>query len=247
MFEQTFVQTQAQTRKPWTVAVSLSVQCVAVGVVLLVPLLHPDSLRIPDPLQPHLIRTWISQPPLPPQHAAARTSAIAAPAAPRIFVYQPPSARTTATQPTIEMPTGDAALNAWAGPVGATFGPSLGTTVALPPVTPPQRPVAPASPKPPASGPVPIGGDVAAAKLIYGPAPIYPRLAVTARSQGTVKLEAVISADGTIRNLRVVSGPPLLVNAAVEAVRQWRYHPTLLNGIAVEVITEIDVNFTLAK
>ena len=50
MFEQTFVQTQAQTRKPWTVAVSLSVQCVAVGIVLLIPLLHPDNLRIPDPL-----------------------------------------------------------------------------------------------------------------------------------------------------------------------------------------------------
>jgi protein TonB len=247
MFEQTFVQTQAKTRKPWTVAVSLSVQCVAVGIVLLIPLLHPGNLRIPDPLQPHLIRTWITQPPLPPQHMAARTSAIAAPAAPRIFIYTPPSAHSTAAQPSIEMPTGEPELGAWAGPAGGPFGPALTTTVALPPVATPQRPVATPSPKPAASGPLKIGGDVAAAKLIYGPAPIYPRIAVTARSQGIVVLEAVIAVDGSIRNLRVVSGPPLLVNAAVEAVRQWRYHPMLLNGVAVEVLTEIDVNFTLSS
>jgi protein TonB len=247
MFEQTFVQTPAQTRKPWTVAVSLSLQCLAIGIVLLIPLLHPDSLRIPDPLQPHLIRTWITQPPLPPQHAVARTSAIAAPAPLRIFVYTPPSAHSTAVQPTIEMPTGDSEPSAWAGPVGAAFGPSLATTVALPPVLPAPRPVAPPPPKAAASGPLKVSEGVAAAKLIYGPAPIYPRLAVTARSQGTVVLEAEIAVDGSIQKLRVVSGPPLLVNAAVEAVRQWRYHPTLLNGIAVEVLTEIDVNFSLSK
>jgi protein TonB len=247
MFEQTFIQTQAKTRKPWTVAVSLSVQCVAVGIVLLIPLLHPDQLRIPGLQQPRLIRTWITQPPLPPQHATPHASTVTAPVAPRPFVYTPPSAHSTAAQPTIEMPAGDPALSAWAGPPSGQFGAALTNTVALPPVSPPQRPIAPTSPKPAASGPVPVGGDVEAAKLIYGPAPLYPRIALMARSQGIVKLEAVISADGSIRNLSVVSGPPLLVNAAVEAVRQWRYHPTLLNGIAVEVITEIDVNFTLAR
>ncbi len=245
MFEQTFVQTQAKTRKPWTVAVSLSVQCLAVGVVLLIPLLHPDSLRIPDPLQPHLIRTWITQPPLPPQHMAARTSAITAPAAPRPFVYTPPNAHSTTAPQSIEMPTGDPEPGVWAGPAGASFGPALTTTVALPPVAP--KPVVPVSPKSVPTGPLKVSEGVAAAKLIFGPAPIYPHLAVAARSQGIVRLEAVIATDGSIRNLRVVSGPPLLVNAAVEAVRQWRYHPTLLNGVAVEVLTEIDVNFTLSK
>ena len=221
-------------------------QCLVVGIVLLIPLLHPDNLRLPDPLQPHLIRTWITQPPLPPQHMAARTSAIAAPAAPRIFVYTPPAHSTAAPQ-NIEIPTGEPELSAWAGPSTGQFGPSLTTTVALPPVAPAQRPVASPSPKPVASGPLKVSEGVAAAKLIYGPSPIYPRIAVTARSQGIVVLEAVIATDGSIRNLRVVSGPPLLVNAAVEAVRQWRYHPTLLNGIAVEVLTEIDVNFSLSK
>jgi protein TonB len=81
----------------------------------------------------------------------------------------------------------------------------------------------------------------------FGSFPNYDWLSLLGARQGVVKLEAVIAADGSIRNLRVVSGPPLLVNAAVAAVRQWRYHPTLLNGVAVEVLTDIDVNFALAK
>jgi len=77
--------------------------------------------------------------------------------------------------------------------------------------------------------------------------PDYPPLARMARVQGTVRLEAVISTDGRIQNLRVLTGHPLLVNAALEAVARWRYQPTLLNGEPVEVVTEIDVNFTLAE
>jgi protein TonB len=66
-----------------------------------------------------------------------------------------------------------------------------------------------------------------------------------AHIQGTVVLEAIISREGTIENLRAVSGHPLLVPAAVDAVRRWRYEPTLLNREPVEVITEVDVNFKL--
>ena len=83
------------------------------------------------------------------------------------------------------------------------------------------------------------------ARLVNQARPQYPPLARQARVQGTVKLEAVISKDGTIEELKVVSGHPLLVQAALDAVRQWRYQPTELNGVAVEVITTIDVNFTL--
>jgi protein TonB len=90
-----------------------------------------------------------------------------------------------------------------------------------------------------------VGTGVQAANLIFGPKPVYPQLAKSARVQGTIKLQAIIAVDGTIKNLRLISGPPLLVNAAVEAVRRWQYKPTLLNGSPVEVITEIDVNFTL--
>jgi protein TonB len=85
------------------------------------------------------------------------------------------------------------------------------------------------------------------ANLIRQVRPQYPPLAKAARVQGTVKFEAIIAKDGTIQNLKVVSGPPLLVNAALEAVKQWQYKPTLLNGEPVEVITTIDVNFTLSQ
>ncbi len=82
--------------------------------------------------------------------------------------------------------------------------------------------------------------------LIYQPKPVYPPLAKQARIQGTVKFTAIIGRDGTIQNLTLISGHPLLVQAATEAVKQWRYKPTLLNGEPVEVVTQIDVNFTLS-
>jgi protein TonB len=83
--------------------------------------------------------------------------------------------------------------------------------------------------------------------LIYQPKPVYPPLARAARISGTVRLTAVIARDGTIQHLQLISGPPLLTAAALEAVAKWRYKPTLLSGEPVEVITEILVNFTLSN
>ena len=83
------------------------------------------------------------------------------------------------------------------------------------------------------------------ARLLNQARPVYPPLARQARVQGTVRLEAVISKEGAIEELKVLNGHPLLVQAALDAVKQWRYQPTQLNGVAVEVITTIDVNFTL--
>jgi periplasmic protein TonB len=90
-----------------------------------------------------------------------------------------------------------------------------------------------------------VGGQVEAARLIYQVQPQYPDIAKMARVQGTVRLEAVISPAGVIQSLRAVSGPPLLIKAAIDAVSRWRYQPTLLNGEPVEVSTAIEVNFTL--
>jgi protein TonB len=75
--------------------------------------------------------------------------------------------------------------------------------------------------------------------------PIYPPLARQTRISGTVRLHAIISKDGSIQQLEVMSGHPLLQQAALDAVRQWRYQPTLLNGEPVEVDTTIDVIFSL--
>ena len=96
-----------------------------------------------------------------------------------------------------------------------------------------------------APGAIRVGGNVQSANLIDQVKPVYPPLAKQARIQGTVKFNVVIAQDGTLKSLQVISGHPMLVQAALEAVRQWRYKPTLLNGSPVDVITTIDVNFTL--
>lgn len=86
-----------------------------------------------------------------------------------------------------------------------------------------------------------------AARIVRRVLPIYPPLARTARISGVVRLQAIIATDGTIAELNVVSGHPLLIKAAVDAVKQWVYKPTVLNGKPVPVDTQIDVNFTLGR
>lgn len=83
--------------------------------------------------------------------------------------------------------------------------------------------------------------------LVRDVKPVYPEIAVRTRTQGTVVLHALISKDGSIESLQVVSGHPFLARAALEAVRQWRYRPYLLNGQPIEVETQITVNFTLGN
>jgi protein TonB len=106
---------------------------------------------------------------------------------------------------------------------------------------------APPPPKPEAPKRIVVGGNVQEAKIINKPLPPYPPLARQARISGTVKLHAIISKEGTVQQLEVISGHPLLVQAALSAVRQWRYQPTLLNGQPVEVETVIDVVFSLSS
>ena len=91
-----------------------------------------------------------------------------------------------------------------------------------------------------------VGGNVAKTRLVRHVRPQYPPLAREARVQGVVKFSAVLSEDGSIQKLKVMSGHPLLVPSAMAAVKRWRYKPTLLNGEAVEVLTDIDVNFFLS-
>ena len=98
------------------------------------------------------------------------------------------------------------------------------------------------------SGPpmrVTIGGNVQAARLIHRVQPAYPEEASKEKISGTVKLHVVIAKDGKVQQIQVVSGHPLLVQAAIDAVRQWQYQSTLLNGQPVEVDTQIDVVFAL--
>ncbi len=90
-----------------------------------------------------------------------------------------------------------------------------------------------------------VGGLVQQNLAVTRVPPVYPEQAKKARIQGVVRLEATISPEGRVTNLKVISGHPLLVQSSLDAVRQWQYKPTLLYGEAVEVITTVDVNFTL--
>jgi protein TonB len=119
------------------------------------------------------------------------------------------------------------------GQMGGVIGGIISSTpVAVPKVATPQR--------------VRVSQGVSQGLLIKKVQPPYPPLARSARIQGTVILQAEISKDGTIQNLRLISGHPMLAPAAIEAVKQWRYKPYFLNGEPVEVETQITVNFTLS-
>jgi TonB family protein len=101
---------------------------------------------------------------------------------------------------------------------------------------------------PPASGKrLRIGGNVITNNLLSQVRPSYPADAKAAGIQGTIKLGVLVGTDGHVSDLVLISGPPALVQSAVDAVHQWVYRPTLLNGEPVEVISTIDVNYTLAQ
>ena len=99
---------------------------------------------------------------------------------------------------------------------------------------------------PPGTKQITVGGNVQQAKLVSQARPAYPPLAKQARISGVVHLQTIIAKDGTVRDIRVLSGHPLLIPSALEAVKNWVYQTTLLNGEPVEVMTQIDVNFTLS-
>jgi protein TonB len=249
MFDQVLVQNTARTRRPVAVAFSFGVQVLVVGVTILLPLLHTEAitgLRIP-----HIFTAPPAghSEPIIPEHTAvpaARRSGVT----PRVFTGS--TFRAPARVPHDILADDRAPAEVFAGtagPVipGAQNGVPGGIGYEIPSLPKPAPPVA-APPKPSVPPkPVVVGGDVQAAKLIRQVTPVYPTLAKQARVSGTVYLEAIIDRNGAIESLRVKSGSGLLARAAVDAVRQWLYRPTLLNGVPVEVLTEIEVNFRLSQ
>ena len=244
----------ARTRKPLTLVVSIITHGSLAAALILVPLFQEQLLPhvgIFEPLRPPEVHARVVD--LAP---AARQSAPAplAPAATALYV---PIAIPNDIIRYVDVPIGNSEGFPVAGPGGSNNGPNisgligldLNPRVATPPPAPPAPPPAPPKapePAPAPTTPVPRGGDVTLSNLVHQVLPVYPMLAQKARVQGIVVLEAVITREGSIdpARIRVISGHVLLNDAALDAVKQWRYKPTLLNKKPVEILTTISVNFS---
>jgi len=245
MFEQSLLLDHAAGKKTGALAASLTIQTLAVGVMIAIPLIFSDRL----PYVPRYISLSLPAPPPPPQpeRTAASSSPSRANSGPlKVYVVQRPILNLTQIPSieSIDAPPSYAA-SADIGVPGGTGAPSLMSQLFSEAMPKPRPRIAdpPAAPVKPTL----VSSGVQAAKLLKKVIPIYPPLAKQARVSGTVQLLGVIAKDGTIQQLQVVGGHPLLVKAALDAVRQWIYRPTLLNGQAVEVIAPIDVIFSLSN
>ena len=248
MFEQTFVDGVAKTNKSWTVMLSFIGQVFLVIVLILIPLIYTDTLP-----RAQLTSFLVAPPPPPPPPPPP------APAPPKIVKVIPrqfdagrlmapktiPKDIAQIREEELPPPSSAGVVGGVPGGVSGPGGVLGGIIGAVPSAAPPPPP--PVKKEEPKLTRIRVGGNVQAANLIRKITPVYPPLAKQARIQGTVRFTAIIGKDGTIQNLQLVSGHPLLVEAARQAVSQWQYKPTLLNGEPVEVVTQIDVNFTLSQ
>lgn len=235
MFDQLVESTnKAKTNKVWSFWVSVLAEALILFILILIPLIYTSAL--PKAL---LNSTFLAAPPPPPPPPP--------PPAVVHVVHQKPVFQKNFVAPTVipkriekivEQPqqpdigmVGGVVGGVPGGSSGGVIGGIIGGTGPAPP------------PKP--SAPLRVGGAVMAAKALYEPPPQYPQIAKMAHVSGTVILHAIIAEDGTIQQLTFISGPALLRNAAMEAVRTWRYKPTLLDGQPTKVDTTISVVFTL--
>src|SRR6266571_7079067 len=254
MFEQSFVDGVGKTNKPWTVMLSFLVQTLCIGIAILIPLLFTDALPKTQ-LTSFLVAPPPPPPPPPPPAATAPVKVVKV--IPRQFdagkLMQPKAIpKDIAMIKEEELPPAAGVQGVVGGvpggvPGGVAGGVLGGIIGGVPSAAPPPPPPVKVEEKKAAPQRIRVGGNVQAAMAIRAPKPTYPPLAKQARIQGVVRLNAIIGKDGTIQELKAASGHPLLVPAALEAVKQWLYKPTLLDGEPVEVVTVIDVNFTLSQ
>lgn len=252
MLESSLFESQRRTklRNPATAVVSTIVHVAIVAALVLVPLLHTQALTLP-PVDMSLFMPRVEQPRRVAVFAAKRdvprpTRAVA----PDLFTA--PTVIPEATLSDVLDVAASVDLPYLPGTAGSPGAPRLPgiigdrfaeITAPAPPATPP--PVPPPPSVVTKTQLVRQSAGVQAANLIHQVKPVYPPLAVKTRTQGMVVLEATISREGSIESLRVVSGHPLLTQAAIDAVRQWKYRPTMLSGEPVDVITTITVTFSL--
>ena len=247
MFEEMVVSNAKgkKTNKPWTVFISMLLQIGFLAILILIPLIYTEAL--PKTLMSSILLAPPPPPPPPPPPAAVQVVKIKPVAhlmdagkliAPKVIPKDIKMIKEEEQPP--DMGMGGVAGGVPGGVAGGSMGGVIGGVIGG------SGTAAPPPPKPTVTR-TRVGGAVQAAKLVNRVQPMYPPLARQTRISGTVKLHAIIGKTGTVEQLQVVSGHPLLVQSALDAVRQWRYQPTLLNGEPVEVDTEIDVIFSLAQ
>jgi protein TonB len=223
-------------RKRWAVVISGTLQSACLLILLIVPLIYTEAL--PGKI---FKTTWVGPPQPARSDAQAPTERVSTRAV-RLLnhgVLMAPGRIPATVSMTREAPL-PPEPPVGQGPIGDNTNFDLLSVAPSAEIV--KRPVVPSVPQR-----VPVTSTIEAAKLISRVQPAYPALAIQARIQGNVVLHAIIGRDGRVSELQVLSGHPLLVSAAVEAVRQWRYSPTLLNGQAVEVETTITVSFVLGQ
>jgi protein TonB len=227
-----------RTRRSWTTLTSFGLEVLAIGLLLLLPVLKtvglPSARTVSTPITlGRRAPVALVATPHGGTHYAAQNNVVA-----RFLAPGPVHRRVdTASDEPSPDPLGGPIGTAGPGfPTGAPDGAPLplvsGTSAILPTLHPTLVPVIRKS-------------SMLEGNLIRRVQPVYPPLARTARVQGSVVLYALISKAGTMENLHALSGPPLLVPAAIDAVSQWRYRPYILNSEPIEVETQITVNFVL--
>lgn len=221
--------TRPRTR--WTVTGSCMAHGALVAAILALPALGPMALP-PFTRPVGLVIAEVLPPPMP---VAPRELPRVTESAPTIPLEAPD--RISKEEPRPTPPLGSF-------PTTNPFGvPSVGTAASIGErFTPPTVQTA-TTQKP--DGPIRPGGHILAPARSHYVAPVYPPIAVQARSEGTVILEAVIDETGAVRDVTVLRSAPLLDRAAIDAVKQWRYTPTRLNGVPVAIVMTVTVTFTL--
>jgi periplasmic protein TonB len=217
-------------RRAWTTAASLTVQAVVLSLFALIPMLYPDAISLLRP-EPISIPMFSTAPP-PPTNATHHSVAVSPTSSAQFIPVRDSSIHFGHARDSVE----------------ATTVPNVGAFIAgdsMPLIPTGRGPEVRLTPTE-VTKPVRLS-HMEPGSLVHNVLPIYPPPARQARIEGPVMLHAVISREGTIESLQVVSGHPFLARAALDAVRQWRYRPYVLNGQPVEVDTQITVNFTLGK
>jgi protein TonB len=240
MFEDSLVESrvgQISSSKRWTMLASIGLQVAVAGVVMVLPLLHPEAM--PFRLEaPKVVMPLMPKPPVPvvvERESTASSSSVAIPNTTRPVLM-------TSLSPSLHPVAGDP-------PALAPFDVGMRMTDGLPNgigvLGDGHGPVVSVAPARVLVAPLQVSKGVLQGMLIAPIRPVYPVIAKAAGVQGTVVVEAVISRQGTIERLHVVSGPAMLQNAALDAIREARYRPYRLNGEPTDVQTTITVNFRM--